>query len=240
MFKLLINEVQSKTDLTRKAIIYYEKRGLINPYKTANGYRNYGVTDLNNLIKISLLRKVGLSVSEIEAYFASDGNILASILRRKQHQSDIQAKRLSVLELFIKGENQQVIQEKTALIEAEESIYTKLEQAFPGYLGQMLFMAYQPFLNEPLEKDGEKAFNEFIEYLDNLPPLELDQDEQNYIEKVSFGLDMQTLKAVNQAKLDAINNFQQWFMEHEASIQQMEQFKNSKQYLQSPLFFNSE
>lgn len=58
MFKLLINEVQSKTDLTRKAIIYYEKRGLINPYKTANGYRNYGVTDLNNLIKISMLRKV--------------------------------------------------------------------------------------------------------------------------------------------------------------------------------------
>ncbi|HEL1228860.1 TPA: hypothetical protein TVN93_001921, partial [Streptococcus equi subsp. zooepidemicus] len=71
------------------------------------------------------------------------------------------------------------------MIEAEESIYERLERLFPGYFGQMLFAAYQPFLNEPLGKDEKEAFEKYVNYLDNLPSLQLSKDEQDYIEKIS-------------------------------------------------------
>lgn len=110
-------------------------------------------------------------------------------------------KEKEVLELVVKGESQELINEKIKLIEAEESIYERLERLFPGYFGQMLFAAYQPFLNEPLGKDEKEAFEKYVNYLDNLPSPQLSKDEQDYIEKISSTFDMQTLKKSIKIKL---------------------------------------
>lgn len=80
---MLRSEIQNKTGLTRKAIGYYEMRGLVKPEKTDNGYRNYSENDLSKLEKISLYRKLGLSVSEIEEFLNSKTDSLSIILRRK-------------------------------------------------------------------------------------------------------------------------------------------------------------
>lgn len=178
---MLRNEIQNKTGLTRKAIEYYEEKGLINPQKTENGYRDYSENDLEVLIKVSLFRKLGISVTEIEDYLSTGISSLSSVLRRKQYQLEVEEKRKEVLELVVKGESQELINEKIKLIEAEESIYERLERLFPGYFGQMLFAAYQPFLNEPLGKDEKEAFEKYVNYLDNLPSLQLSKDEQDYI-----------------------------------------------------------
>lgn len=90
---MLRNEIQNKTGLTRKAIEYYEEKGLINPQKTENGYRDYSENDLEVLIQISLLRKLGISVTEIEGYLTTGISSLSSVLRRKQHQLDVEEKR---------------------------------------------------------------------------------------------------------------------------------------------------
>ncbi|SUN45776.1 putative transcriptional regulator [Streptococcus equi subsp. equi] len=142
-------------------------------------------------------------------------------------------KRKEVLELVVKGESQELINEKIKLIEAEESIYERLERLFPGYFGQMLFAAYQPFLNEPLEKDEKEAFEKYVNYLDNLPSLQLSKDEQDYIEKISSTFDMQTLKKVNKDKINAIENVEEWLKENNNVISQYEQYKNSEEYQNS-------
>lgn len=49
---MLRNEIQSKTGLTRKAIEYYEEKGLIRPQKSENGYRDYSQKDLEILINM--------------------------------------------------------------------------------------------------------------------------------------------------------------------------------------------
>lgn len=198
---MLRNEIQNKTGLTRKAIEYYEEKGLINPQKTENGYRDYSENDLEVLIKVSLFRKLGISVTEIKNYLSNGISSLSSVLRRKQHQLEVEEKRKEVLELVVKGESQELINEKIKLIEAEESIYERLERLFPGYFGQMLFAAYQPFLNEPLGKDEKEAFEKYVNYLDNLPSPQLSKDEQDYIEKISSTFDMQTLKKSIKIKL---------------------------------------
>lgn len=127
---MLRNEIQNKTGLTRKAIEYYEEKGLINPQKTENGYRDYSENDLEVLIKVSLFRKLGISVTEIKNYLSNGISSLSSVLRRKQHQLEVEEKRKEVLELVVKGESQELINEKIKLIEAEESIYERLERLF--------------------------------------------------------------------------------------------------------------
>ena len=230
---MLRSEIQNKTGLTRKAIEYYEEKGLINPQKTENGYRDYSDNDLEVLIKVSLFRKLGISVTEIEDYLYTGISSLSSVLRRKQHQLEVEEKRKEVLELVVKGESQELINEKIKLIEAEESIYVRLERLFPGYLGQMLFAAYQPFLNEPLGKDEKEAFEKYVNYLDNLPSLQLSKDEQDYTEKISSTFDMQTLKKVNKDKINAIENVEEWLKENNNAISQYEQYKNSEEYQNS-------
>lgn len=49
---MLRNEIQKRTALTRKAIEYYGKKGLIHPCKSENGYRHYSEKDLSVLKKL--------------------------------------------------------------------------------------------------------------------------------------------------------------------------------------------
>ena len=102
---------------------------------------------------------------------------------------------------MVKKERQSIVDDKIALIEAEECIYEKLENAFPGYFGQLLFSAYQPFLNETLDEKGKASYEEFVNYLDSLPSFTLSKEDQEYIEEVSSVFDLRTLKEVNGSKL---------------------------------------
>lgn len=61
---MLINEVCNLTGLTKKAISYYEKHGLIKPRKCSNGYREYSEDDIALLNEISLYRKLDISIKD--------------------------------------------------------------------------------------------------------------------------------------------------------------------------------
>ena len=145
----------------------------------------------------------------------------------------MQEKRKEILERMVRGESQQLINEKIKRMEAEESIYERLERSFPGYFGQMIFAAYQPFLNEPLDEDGKEAYEKFVDYLDNLPSFELSKDEQNYMDAISSAFDMQTLKKINEDKINAIENVEEWLKANGNSISQYEAYKNGEEYQNS-------
>lgn len=227
---MLRNEVQDKTNLSRKAIEYYEEKGLVHPKKLENGYRDYSDEDVEVLKRISLLRNLGLSISEIALYLDSKEEALASILRRKEHELDICEKRKNVLKLIVKGESVDLINEELAIIEAQETIYDKLIRIFPGYFGQLIFSSYKIFLNESLNKDEEAAFNEYIKFLDSLPNFELSKAEKDYIEAISSSFDMKTLDDLNKEKLIAIENSKTWLEENEDYIKAYKEYKNTDEY----------
>lgn len=230
---MLRNEVQDKTNLSRKAIEYYEEKGLVHPKKLENGYRDYSDGDVEVLKKISLLRNLGLSISEIALYLDSKEEVLASILRRKEHELDICEKRKNVLNLIVKGESIDLINEELAVIDAQETIYDKLIRIFPGYFGQLIFSSYKIFLNESLNKDEEAAFNEYIKFLDSLPNFELSKEEKDYIEAISSSFDMKTLDDVNKGKLIAIENSKIWLEENKDYIKAYKEYKNTDEYKNS-------
>ena len=174
---------------------------------------------------------MGLSITEIKNVL--NYNTLSSALRKKQLELEVEEKRKDILELLIKGENDNVIQERLALLENGETIYERLERAFPGYFGMMIFSAYQPFLSEPLKESETSAYNEYINYLDSLPTFELSEEERDYIEKNTAGLGINELKDVNNAKIKAVEDIKQWWTENKATVTKYEEFKNSDEYASS-------
>lgn len=64
---MLIRDLEEKTGLNRATIRFYEKEGLIDPQRKENGYRQYSQEHLSHLIKIKLLRQLGMSLDTIKA-----------------------------------------------------------------------------------------------------------------------------------------------------------------------------
>lgn len=62
---MLIRELEVKTGLERATIRFYEREGFIQPIRHSNGYREYTAEDCENLLKIKLLRKLGISLERI-------------------------------------------------------------------------------------------------------------------------------------------------------------------------------
>ena len=58
-------ECAARTGLTVRALRVYEEYGLINPHRTAGGWRCYGKDDLIRLNTITLLKSAGLSLVQI-------------------------------------------------------------------------------------------------------------------------------------------------------------------------------
>lgn len=229
---MLRNEVQNKTGLTRKAIEYYKEKGLIDPVRLENGYRDYSEKDVEILEKVALFTKLGLSLKEIRKIISGDGT-LSSVLRTKQYELSVEEKKKEILEMIVKGADKSKIDEKVKNLEMNDTIYKKLVNVFPGYYGQMFFSAYKPFLNEPLEDDGRDAFEKFVEYLDSLPEFNLTDEEKEYLDKISTGFDIETLEEINKSKIDAVSNYKEWLEENREFIDEYEKYKNSDEYKNS-------
>lgn len=61
-----IQTLEEKTGLDRATIRFYEKEGLIFPTRLQNGYRDYSEVQLLDLMRIKLLRQIGLSLETIK------------------------------------------------------------------------------------------------------------------------------------------------------------------------------
>ena len=63
-----INEVEALVGISKKNIRFYEEEGLLCPQRNSeNGYRNYSEADVDTLMKIKALRKLGLPLGEIRS-----------------------------------------------------------------------------------------------------------------------------------------------------------------------------
>lgn len=228
-------EVQELTGLTRKALEYYEENGLINPIRGENNYRNYSEVHIELLNKISLYRKLGLSIEEIKSLLHSNEAVdVGYLLREKSRRLKNDSIKLQLLENLLLGDDSKGISEKLKALENEETIYEKLTGAFPGYFGQLIFSSYKPFLGE--EISDMDAYREYVDYLDSLPPLKLDANEIKYLEMGSLELSMDDLDKATEDKLSALEDFENWYEKNKDIIAEYKDFKESKEYKSSPMF----
>ena len=229
------SEVEKITGLRRKAILYYEEKDLISPALEENNYRNYSEEDLDRLIKISIYRRLGLSISEIKNILDSNNKKIGKILRDRDYKIELEKSKKNLLERIIRNEDLKEITDELNTLEKEESIYEKLTRIFPGYFGQAFFMTYKPFLKEKLKEDEEEAFNEYVNFLDSLPEIDFTEEEKSYIENLTSDFKNEDLEKINSEKIKAAYNFENWLRENENNIKAYEKFLESHEYKNSPV-----
>src|SRR5699024_4707311 len=196
---MLMSEVRERTKLTRKAIEYYEEKGLIKPAREENNYRIYSKEDVKKLRDIYIYRKLGCSLDQIKEIFESKSNSsLAEIIRGREIESQLENARVEALKLLLNDANIDEVKEQLDFIDRQDTIYSKLMRVFPGYLGQLYFMSYKDFLNEKLEEDKVKYYEEYIEFLDSIPELPLTDEEKNLLEQSSKDISKLDMEKTNE------------------------------------------
>lgn len=162
---MYINEVIKITGLSRKALAYYEEKGLVIPSRQDNGYRTYDKEDVENLLKISLLKDLDLNISEVKDFIANK-KISPSLLRERQERVERSIKKNDLIKKIIDGYEVSEIEVEIKNLERNLTIYDRLTRIFPGYFGQAIFASYKPFLETILSDDNNKSFERYINYLD--------------------------------------------------------------------------
>ncbi len=78
-----INEVERRVGVTKKNIRFYEEEGLLKPGRNAeNGYREYSEADVQQLMKIRLLRQLSVPLEDIRRL--QDGSQTLELCMQRQ------------------------------------------------------------------------------------------------------------------------------------------------------------
>ena len=62
---MTIQEVEARTGLPRATVRYYEREGLLSPQRLENGYRDYSEDNITTLLRIKLLRELGIALEDL-------------------------------------------------------------------------------------------------------------------------------------------------------------------------------
>lgn len=233
-----IQEVSSRLGMTKKAIYYYEEKGLITPQIEENGYRRYSQEDLKTLEKIRFFRFMGISVGEIQKLLSTgEGSArLLQISRRIGRESEATRIRGELLERYSRGENWDSLEAELEALERRIRLQDKLENAFPGDFGRMLSIQFGPFLQDPVDTEEKNAaYLKIQSLLDQMPPLVLSAQLQRMLEEVQGVLTDELIQKSLEDKEKAYEDFDQFFSDHEESIREYLKWKETPEYKELPI-----
>jgi DNA-binding transcriptional MerR regulator len=237
--KMKIKDVCAQTGLTRKAIEYYESKGLIDPIKEENGYRFFSNNDVKTLKEISLLRKLELSTSEISEILNSKepNQVLLQVQETKQLQQSMLQRKVVLLRKLVEGHHPSEINKELEAMEKSLSIKERLLHKFPGYVGKLFILHFGTYLEVPIETtEQEEAYNEVIRFLDNLEEMELSVEIQKLLNEVTLlmtdlSMNDEEISNWNKEKIEFVNNPKTWIRENKSIIQQYNRIKNTDEFL---------
>ena len=78
---MTILELEQRSGLSRASVRFYEAEGFIAPARRENGYRDYSEADLELLLRLKLLRSLGMPLSEIHGLQKGELGLAAAMER---------------------------------------------------------------------------------------------------------------------------------------------------------------
>ncbi len=235
---MLINEVSKLTKLTKKAIEYYTLQGLVVPSVLENGYRNYTNQDVEQLTKISVLRKLDISTEEIQHILNDTTNSAlhaVAIKKELDYQRDMLKK--SILEKLSQGKPYKEISMELQSIEQGKTITDKLLDAFPGYYGRFICMHFAQFLNEPIRTESQQiAYETILSFLDNVPILDIPKDLEEYLIEGTKHIGTKQISEMLESTKKLYENPDEFLSNNKEMLMQYLEYKKSDEYKNSPAF----
>ena len=162
---MTINDISKELGLTKRAIKFYEEKGLLSVPKDENGYRNYSQDHIRMLKTISIYRKLGIGIADIQKIIShKDTSILMQVLKEKE--TELQDKQAELLELrsFISTQNVDQAYERFEY----ETVAQAMKDAVPGFYGRYFLNHFQPYLQIRIQTEEQaNAYNTIKEFWDN-------------------------------------------------------------------------
>lgn len=134
---MTIKEIENRTGLSRSQIRFYEKEKLLTPARSGqNGYREYTEADVQRFQKISLLRKLSVSVEDIRRIVNGEAKLGEILSAQEERLSDqekalTEAKALCVrmrreqVHDFEEWEAERYLRDLPHVPEAEEGVFAE-------------------------------------------------------------------------------------------------------------------
>lgn len=158
-----LNEVIKQVDLSKRAIKFYEEKGLLKTKRDGNGYRNYTDKDISLLKEISSYRKMGIGLSDIKEIL-NDKSVLKQILIEKKKEITISQNELEALEKFIENNNIEELYDSVDY----KTLADAIQNSIPGFYGYYFLNHFLPYLQIRIQtKEQQEAYNRLIEFWDN-------------------------------------------------------------------------
>ena len=237
---MLINEIAKKCKITKKAVQYYTQQGLIVPVVMENGYHNFSEQDAEILKQVVLYRKLGLSISEIKGVLRNHKE-LTSILHQRTLELEQEKLKQELLKRIENGEKVENLETEINNINSNAIIVKRLLELFPSYYGKFFALNFSRYLSGKIEtEEQKKAFQQIIEFFDNVPDIDLPEDLQQYLDEYlevySSEEGTKIISDILQKKDHAMQNIDEFVENHKEILDDYNKLKQTEEFKNSPAF----
>ena len=237
---MLINEIAKKCKITKKAVQYYTQQGLIVPVVMENGYHNFSEQDAEILKQVVLYRKLGLSISEIKGVLRNHKE-LTSILHQRTLEIEREKLKQELLKRIENGEKVENLETEINNINSNAIIVKRLLELFPSYYGKFFALNFSRYLSGKIEtEEQKKAFQQIIEFFDNVPDINLPEDLQQYLDEYlevySSEEGTKIISDILQKKDHAMQNIDEFVENHKEILDDYNKLKQTEEFKNSPAF----
>ena len=235
---MLIKDVCLKAKVTKKAVEYYIEQRLISPKILENGYRDFSDEDCTKLEKISMLRKLGLSVEEIKKVIYDDNTEeLHKIAIGRELNLRVENAKKNLIDKIIIVKNIDEILKELQDIEKNKTIIERLLDAFPGYYGRFIVLHFFNFFNEPIyTSEQQEAYDEIVKFLDGVSNLEMPKDIKDFMIENTKQISIQKIGQIDENTKKSIENIDEFFKDNKEALEFYIKYRQSEEYKNSPAY----
>ena len=240
VISMLINETAKRCNITKKAVQYYVEQGLIVPKVLENGYKDFSEEEVKLLKQIVLYRRLGLGISEIKRVLENH-NEVKNILYLRTLELEKEKAKQDILKRLETGVNIESLEHEINNITSNTIIIKKLVDLFPSYYGKFISLNFSRYLTGKIETEEQmKAFNQIIEFFDNVPDINLPSDLQkyldNYLEEYLSEEGIEKINHILEAKNSAVQNIDEFVQKNKEILDEYKKYKQTDDYRNSPAF----
>lgn len=232
-------EVCAQCRLTKKALAYYEAKGLVHPAVLENGYREYSQADVARLKEIGVLRQCGVATEEIRPILESGDKQAA--LAKYRYVAGCRLRREEEIQRCLEELSQGYDIDKAFahLEELAATLYTvgeRLALAFPGGYGLFVALHFGRFLEGALDTEEKRqACRAVIGYLDEVE-LHLSPELVGTLEEAfPQGANMEELEQrTGEETQQLLQEPEAYLAQHREMLEEYMAYRLSEEFAQSP------
>jgi len=137
----------------------------------------------------------------------------------------------------LEGAEIENLKNKINTIDSKSIIIKRLLRMFPSYYGKLLSLHFSGYLAGKIETEEQmKAFQEIIEFFDNVPDLELSIELQKILDEYSTEDDVEKSEAIFKELHDAIQDINEYVKNNKEMLDEYHKFKQTDTYKSSPAY----